>query len=1112
MTVSADLLMEENFEYSAGNLYNQGGWFRVSTQQKHPIQVGGTGLALKDYQDESKGLSATLSWYNDDDNLQSEDLARPFGNNVVITSGDVFVSFLINVEEVKDEVYTFTLACPGTAGMTDGKALGSDIGRIFILPGTTDGVFKLGMSKYAGTAAFKSEDLALNATHLVVMSYTFVDGTTNDIVKVWVNPSDKTAAPETNMVHTAGADANTTRGIQGVYLRQGSTAAKNNPKYRIDAIRAATTWAELFPTSGGGQEQPDSPKVTTNLSEVKFENIFQGQTATKVVNVKGENLTGDITVALSGNEVTADVTVVTAEEAMATGGKNITLTYKAGANPMSATMTLTTDGADAVAVKLSASPYPVTDVTTLGSLALKDENDMNYYRYTGTTAVVTFVDAQNKIVYLQDLSGAIAIDYTYAEAAKVPVIGDKLSNIYLAVYQKSFGTLYYMPLTSNIGENIGTGTRSASAASVGDIKSDPESYINKLITLSDIKVTNGTTWGTAAVDATASGAAFKLRSFPGTDLAGTAMPSDATSVTGIVTSASASSVILSVRSSNDIVAAAPELESTLEYLIDNKEYQVVNTPVALAKIKVKASGVKSGMVWLSGTNRGMFSVDVEEIPAGTSETVITVTYTPTSTGSHSAVVNLDMSPTELSKSVSISAKAYDPENPPVITVDSSELKPFSCGVGETQKQTISYTASNLLDYGSLKVVQDVSAFQVSSTSLMKTGTYNIEITFAPKTEGDFSAELVFSADKAETVKLAVSGSTSGSQEEPSVEGDELVFDTASPHTSYKTDFENAGANYKPLSLEGWKNVAVTGSRAWWSKDLDGNRAAYVSAYDSQATDDTACEMLLVSPALDYANAESRILQFRIMGNLLTAGMNDLLEVVYIDPTGDEPYYETIDGLGIPATADYNEEWIPYTIDLEGLDLADVFFIGFRFTSLRGRESTAQYYVDDFAWGQTDVPFIRVHTNTVYTETPGGENVMTEKVNVTGLNLTNDIALSLFGIHASNFTLSHQTLPAQGGEFYLTFNAAEDGEYEVYVSLKSDNAPETLVYFLVKKDVTMSVVVPVDDPDAKVSVFTLQGYPLMVGVSLREAMSRLSDRKGEILIISIGDKTYKYKID
>ena len=106
----------------------------------------------------------------------------------------------------------------------------------------------------------------------------------------------------------------------------------------------------------------------------------------------------------------------------------------------------------------------------------------------------------------------------------------------------------------------------------------------------------------------------------------------------------------------------------------------------------------------------MFSADIEEIPAGSGTVKVTVVYTPTAVGLHKANFMIDATPTELSLNRSISAKAYDPDLLPELSVNTEGLQPFSAKVGESMQQTVSYTVANGLDYGTIKVVGASGAF------------------------------------------------------------------------------------------------------------------------------------------------------------------------------------------------------------------------------------------------------------------------------------------------------------------------------------------------------------------------------------------------------------------
>ena len=90
-----------------------------------------------------------------------------------------------------------------------------------------------------------------------------------------------------------------------------------------------------------------------------------------------------------------------------------------------------------------------------------------------------------------------------------------------------------------------------------------------------------------------------------------------------------------------------------------------------------------------------------------------------------------------------------------------------------------------------------------------------------------------------------------------------------------------------------------------------------------------------------------------------------------------------------------------------------------------------------------MPFIRpsqtLHEFTVAPNTP-----VTFNYSCTGLNLTDPIKLKMVGSHAANFTLSHEELPASGGDFSVTFNTTEEGLHTGFVEMTSGSAPKSYI--------------------------------------------------------------------
>ena len=798
----AKRMLTENFEYTLGNLYQQGGWLKYSTQAASPVQVVDEALTYPDYQETAVGKSVKLEQV-----ASGQDMMIPF-TSTAITSGKVYASALVKVNAVADDVYFFVLLQPTSAGIVDGKAPVENA-RLLASKCDTEGKFVFKISRNSATLFETTGEYELGGTYLVVMSYEFVDGTKNDIIRLWVNPVTSGAEPEPTIAinsatHT-GADMSK---IQGLELRQGSSATKTGPAVVVDAIHVGTAWGDLF----------DSAPV--------------------------------------------------AEPSMIV------------------TPHVTYDG----------SPVAIGQQAT-------------YATYT--------------------------VEY------------------------------------ANLAEAVS--------------------------------------------------------------------------------------------------------------------------------------------VYVTGANSDQFEVSEGSIPAGSGTATITLNYKPQSIGKHTARINFESNVSTLNTGYAANAIAWNPATPPTISVNTEGLKTFECKAGANVQQTITVSTSDLIDYGSATVSGTANgAFIINNATLLKNGDTKITITFKPLVEGNYTDQIVFSALKADSKSITVSG-VATADDVAGKEGDQLPLDDSNPLTSYLHNFDGVTKN-QPLSLAGWKNLAQVGTRAWWGYTWDnGNSAAKVTPYDSKAETSTPCVMTLVSPALDFKNTANPVLTFDLMGTLMREGMDDVLQVCYIEKDGDGMYVEPIQGLNIPCAAEQNGKWVPYTIDLKGLDLADTFFIGFRFNSSRGTESATSYFVDNFTWGQTNVPLIRTSVRELVFPATIGKQATSPEIGVEGMALTAPISLSLYGADKDKFTLSATSLPAEGGKFTLDFIHNEEGTYAVEVDLESDGAPVTAVVVGANNQMSTGIQTVVIDLEQPVSVYDLQGRVLINSKKV-SSLSNVKATFGEgIYIVKQGEKACKVKL-
>lgn len=562
----------------------------------------------------------------------------------------------------------------------------------------------------------------------------------------------------------------------------------------------------------------------------------------------------------------------------------------------------------------------------------------------------------------------------------------------------------------------------------------------------------------------------------------------------------------------DVASTEPTMTVTPTVVYDGSAV-AIGSSTTYATYAVEYANLENPIdVYLTGANRNQFEVSAETIPAGSGKATITLTYKPQAIGKHTARINFESTVSTLNTGFAATGIAWDPANPPMIVAHSGGLTPFTCKAGEQQKQTITVTTSDLPDYGKA-AVKGLSngAFIISTATLLKNGNTQINITFKPLVPGDYEEVIEFSGIKAVTETIRIYGTATENGTTEDREGDRLPLDDSKPLASYMQNFDGVTKN-KPLSIEGWKNLAQVGNRAWWGYTwADGNGAAKVTPYDSKMEETTPCVMTLVSPALDFKNTPNPVLTFKVMGTLMRDGMADQLEVCYIEKDGEGMYVQPIDGLNIPASPDKNEEWVPYTIDLKGLDLADVFFIGFRFNSSRGAESTTSYYIDDFSWGQTNVPLIRPNIREGSFKATAGKKATSPDIEIEGIALTSDIKISLYGAHKGFFTLSTTTLPAAGGKFNLDFLNTEPGEYAVEVDLNSEGAPLTAVIVGVQNETATGITDVIVDLSQPVSVYDIQGRALITNKQI-SSTSELKSAFGEgIYIVKQGEKAYKVKL-
>ncbi len=219
---SCQLLLEENFDYPAGDLLTNHGWTAHSGAGTQPVTVTSPGLTFTGYAGSGTG-NAALS-----DNT-GEDVNRVFA---VQSAGTVYTAFMVNV----------TTTAAGYFFHLGGDPIGSTFrGKVFM-----DATNHFGVSMGSNTGTFAASSFTNNTTYVLVLKYEVVVGTNNDIVSLFIFDSTlPLTEPATPAIGPLTDAAMTDINPGSVAIRQ-FLATQN---IILDGIRVGTTWSDVLPSA-----------------------------------------------------------------------------------------------------------------------------------------------------------------------------------------------------------------------------------------------------------------------------------------------------------------------------------------------------------------------------------------------------------------------------------------------------------------------------------------------------------------------------------------------------------------------------------------------------------------------------------------------------------------------------------------------------------------------------------------------------------------------------------------------------------------------------------------------------------------------------------------------
>ena len=218
-----------------------------------------------------------------------------------VSSGSIYMAGIVKITSVKSNTKDFIWALGvGTSSL---NSAGTKQYARPILWQSGSG-FKFGIAKLGETLSTTYIDLTDEyeyGTYLLVVEYTFVDGTNNDEIKLYVNPT-KGAKPETPTITpksaSSQADASTDIGFGSVLLY---SSASTNAACLIDELKVTTSWDNLWeagedpePEPVIGVPEPAASSITLNSATISWDAVEDADSYVFQWKVNGGSYSDDI--------------------------------------------------------------------------------------------------------------------------------------------------------------------------------------------------------------------------------------------------------------------------------------------------------------------------------------------------------------------------------------------------------------------------------------------------------------------------------------------------------------------------------------------------------------------------------------------------------------------------------------------------------------------------------------------------------------------------------------------------------------------------------------------------------------------------------------------------
>ena len=361
-----------------------------------------------------------------------------------------------------------------------------------------------------------------------------------------------------------------------------------------------------------------------------------------------------------------------------------------------------------------------------------------------------------------------------------------------------------------------------------------------------------------------------------------------------------------------------------------------------------------------------------------------------------------------------------------LTASVSSYDFYSRAINEDHTYTITFLGRNLPEDIQLSLVDSSQVFTLSTTTLPKEGGELI-ITYHPTEGGSHSASLSATAgDLYEGIMLYGRGLDPSNPYNVNV--------TMTPQ-ALDEDFEPYGWDDSGYNLpKGWDQIPLKGRVAWEVRDYSNNMFLQINPFGLGVEVETA----VTTPLIDMDPTKSYTLSFDYNWGFANGAE---LSVLLLDKTGK--VVKELTTLTHTDNVLWRDDFTPMEILLpSGCDDS---FIAFLYKGLDSNDKslkrTTAYRLDNIkVYAESDQPSsgsIKASESRV----DFGEFLIGERdeyqIRLTGEGLSEDMTISLEG--DEGFTISPTTLPKEGGDIIISFDAKKSGSFATKILVKSGEA-------------------------------------------------------------------------